>query len=782
MSGTEQQSVEISLIRQILTDRSVPSFEPDSPLSEVPDLKQTFDDLVAVREILKQFSLGNFDLPITVRGVFAGYLKTLQANLRHLSWQVEQVADGDLSQRVYFMGSFSKAFNMLTERLESSLQKLKEQEANRRSSMLFDLITTSCFFFDENLDLIDINLSAAKLFGFETKEHFFESISGISDLSPEYQPNGKLSSEESQEKLREAFKKGKTVFLWTHQRPDGKTIPAEVTLNRIDWEGKAGIVGSIQDLRELLETRKMLKRQQREFRHILDSSPVCLTILTGSGVVRYATPFMQDFLGIGLREKLQDYFCDKSLADDLLFAANEHPVQWQQVSLETKQGEHKEMLINMFLMNYFDEQSIITWFVDITKIREYETELIKSRNAAENLAKVKGEFLSNMSHEIKTPMNAIIGMLHLVKDTNLTEQQIDFVHIIEQSSKHLLRIINNILDFSEIEENKLVLECKQFPLDKLLNSIEQDARNQCTERKLTFSMHRESVLPSHLIGDAARLRQVLEHLLDNAVKFTPSGSICLKIKSVMLEPPQVELFFTVSDTGIGLNEKDLQNIFTPFSQADSSRTRKVGGAGLGLSICQELVNKMGGTIRAESNQESRGAKFTFTARFDIPAVQQEQPAASAEPAVEDESNEESDDDETASRIIMPNRLQGTSILLADDNRVNQIVAAELLRKKGFQVDVASNGRQAVEKAGQNKYVLILMDIQMPEMDGMEATQIIRKLPAVKDIPIIALTANDSEDDRKEYYAAGMNGVLGKPINPLLLYNTIIRWAAPSITS
>jgi PAS domain S-box-containing protein len=773
MSDTEQLSSEISLIRQILTDRSVPSLESDNPLIEAADVKQTFDDLVAIREILKQFSGGNFDLPITVRGVFAGYLKTLQANLRHLSWQVEQVADGDLSQRVYFMGSFSKAFNMLTERLESSLQKLKEQEANRRSSMLFDLITTSCFFFDENLSLIDINLAAAKLFGFETKEHFFESISDISSLSPEYQPNGKLSSEESQNKLRETLKKGKTVFLWTYQRLDGKTIPVEITLNRIDWDGKAGIVGSIQDLRKLLKTRKMLKRQQREFRHILNSSPVCLTILTGSGVVRYATPFMQDFLGIGLREKLQDYFCDKFLADYLLLEAKEHPIQWRQVSLKTKQGEHKEMLVNMFLMNYFDERSIITWFVDITKIREYETELITSRNAAENLAKVKGEFLSNMSHEIKTPMNAIIGMLHLVKSTNLTGQQVDFVHVIEQSSKHLLRIINNILDFSEIENNKLILENEQFPLDELLNSIEQEIRYRCIEQKLTFSIQRESVLPSHLIGDAARLRQVLEHLLDNAVKFTPSGSICLKIKSVMLETPQVELFFTVSDTGIGLNEKDLQNIFTPFLQADGSRTRKVGGAGLGLSICQELVNKMGGTIWAESNQESRGAKFTFTARFDIPAVQQEQPAITAEPAEEEKS-----EDETASRIIMPNRLQGASILLADDNRVNQIVAAELLKKKGFQVDIASNGRQAVEKVKQNKYALVLMDIQMPEMDGIEAVQIIRKLPDVKDLPIVALTANDSEDDRKEYYAAGMNGVLGKPINPLLLYNTIIRWATP----
>ncbi|MCL2742948.1 MAG: ATP-binding protein [Planctomycetaceae bacterium] len=772
MSADKTQS-EFSLLRRILTDRSVPAVDATAPLNENSDAKRTYDDLVAIRDILKQFSEGNFDSPVLVRGILAGYLKTLQANLRHITWQVEQVAAGDFSQRVDFMGDFSKAFNMLAGQLETSIEQLKEQEAERRAAMLLNSISTIVLLFDDSYQLTDANLSAVKAFGFETKEDFFKLVKDVGDLSPKYQPNGKLSSEESMKYVKYAIENGHSVFFWQHRRFDGELIPSEVTLHRIIRDDKAYIISSIQDLRELMKTRKMLERQQRSFRSILNSSPVCLTIIR-DGIVRYVTPFMTELLGVELGDVLADYFKDSILAEHLLTEVEKHSVKWRQVSIVTKQGAQKEMLANLFLTDYFNEPGVAAWFIDVTKIRQYEAELVQARNAAENLARLKGEFLRNVSHEIKTPMNAITGLLHLIKDTGMSEEQAGFVKNIEYSSQMLMQLVNNVLDFSAIEDNELTLDYKEFSPAELIDALVSDVRKQCSENQLEFLFLKDDSLPKRIIGDAVRLRQVLEHILDNAVKFTPKGSITLEVKSQMLETAQVELRISVTDTGIGFGENDLQDIFSPFRQADGSLKRLYGGTGLGLSICRGIVERMGGTIWAES-KEYQGSKFAFTVRFDVPHA-----AAVLTPQKPDEDNIGNTKDATADQVIIPEHLKAASILIADDNRINQMVIVGLLKHE-FQVDVASNGKEAIEKFQRKKYALILMDIQMPEMDGIEASQLIRKLPDGDKIPIVALTANDSAAECNTYLVAGMNDVLGKPVNADVLFRTIIRWAVQPAT-
>jgi signal transduction histidine kinase/ActR/RegA family two-component response regulator len=400
----------------------------------------------------------------------------------------------------------------------------------------------------------------------------------------------------------------------------------------------------------------------------------------------------------------------------------------------------------------------------MTEIRQVEADLRLARDAAEDSARSKSEFLANMSHEIRTPMNAILGMLHLLqsnKDDALTAKQSDYIGKAEQSAKALLRIINDILDFSKIEAGKLEMECVRFSLSDILQQMTDIFEQSISDKGISFDILAAQTLPESMMGDPLRLAQVLMNLVSNAVKFTKKGSVCLSVSENFRRENKVILQFSVKDTGIGMDALQVKELFVPFMQADTSTTRRYGGTGLGLAISKKLVNMMHGEIWCVS-EPGRGTEFCLTAEFELAGANQQ-----ARQQITDHEQNKAD----APRNVMHVR----PILLAEDNEINQIIAEEMLKQEGYTVDVAGNGQEAIDKLLSGDYALVLMDIQMPVMDGITATHEIRKIDRFKNIPIIAMTAHAMSGDFEKSLQAGMNDHVTKPIEPELLYKTLAKW-------
>jgi len=393
------------------------------------------------------------------------------------------------------------------------------------------------------------------------------------------------------------------------------------------------------------------------------------------------------------------------------------------------------------------------------QVEERTAALSVAKEAAEAANRAKSAFLANMSHELRTPMNAIMGMTDLVLRHMTDPKQADQLNKVKQASEHLLHVINDILDLSKIEAERVTMERIDFKLGGVLENLRSLIGLKVKEKGLKLVVEIPPALANlPLRGDPLRLGQILLNLSGNALKFTAAGMICIEVKVLETTSSQLLVRFDVRDTGIGIALEDQSRLFTAFEQADGSMTRKYGGTGLGLAISKRLARMMGGDIGVES-QAGQGSDFWFTARFE--KIEHAVPAA---PKSSDHAAEE-----------IQARYPDTRVLLVEDEPVNQEVSRELLEEVGLQVDLAEDGAIAVDKARHNDYAVILMDIQMPVMNGIEATRQIRQLPSHGTTPILAMTANAFDEDRQTCLAAGMSDHIGKPVDPEHLFETLLKW-------
>ena len=401
------------------------------------------------------------------------------------------------------------------------------------------------------------------------------------------------------------------------------------------------------------------------------------------------------------------------------------------------------------------------------RLKALNAELTVARDRAEAATQAKSAFLANMSHEIRTPMNAVIGLAHLLRRDDPTPSQADRLEKIHDAAQHLSRVIDDILDLSKIESGKFTLEHTGFSLRALLRRAEAMVNERAHAKGLTLAVDAGNV-PDRLRGDPTRLSQALLNLLSNAVKFTDRGSIELRVQARPAGDDALKVRFTVEDTGIGISAEQVGKLFGAFEQADSSTTRRFGGTGLGLAITRHLAQLMGGDVGVESDP-GRGSRFWFEARLELSRSDALDDAADPTQALLDGQTLRSLEARLRAAFA------GARVLLAEDNPANLEVALEWLRAAALQVDVAIRGEQAVEAARRQSYDLILMDVQMPGLDGLEATRQIRALPGHARTPVLAMTANAFGEDRLACEQAGMQDHIVKPVDPRVFYATLLRW-------
>jgi PAS domain S-box-containing protein len=532
-----------------------------------------------------------------------------------------------------------------------------------------------------------------------------------------------------------------------------------------------------------LAAEQALRASQQRFAATFHASPVAASIVTvkDGRFVEVNRNYERDFgwtaedllgqrsteLGLWPDEEDRQRWAERLLQEGRL-------VDWE-TRWRHKNGTRRQVSISAEVTELDGELCILGFVIDVTErrraerilrnhhaeleieVRERTAQLAEAKEAAEKASLAKSAFLANMSHEIRTPLNAIAGMAHLIRRTGLSGEQEQKLDKLEIASGHLLNIINAILELSKIEAGKFVLEEQVFDVADLLSGAVAIFRERAAEKGLEILVETD-VIGCSLLGDSTRLRQALMNYVGNAIKFTDVGRIIIRARKSLEDSASVVMRFEVVDTGIGIPEGALGRLFSAFEQADNSTTRRYGGTGLGLAITQKLARLMGGDAGVAS-RVGGGSTFWFSARLKKAGLVAGVSATRGESTYDE----------------LRRCFAGRRILIVDDEPINQEIAQLMLEDAGLLIDLACDGLEGVARVKQSTYDLILMDMQMPHMDGLEATRSIRGMPELVDVPIVAMTANAFVEDRARCLAAGMDDFIAKPINPESLYAVVLRW-------
>jgi PAS domain S-box-containing protein len=528
--------------------------------------------------------------------------------------------------------------------------------------------------------------------------------------------------------------------------------------NNIISEGTVKyVIGTAVDITERVTLEKELKDSNKRFFKVFDKNPVSMLLSNiETAEIEYVNEVFLETFGFTQEEVIGKTSVELNIISKEEREKNIDAMKQtgymrsvEQV-VSKKNGERIWVLTSLDTVEINESAFILTSLFNIDQRKKMEEEILLAKEKAEQAVVAKNSFLANMSHEIRTPMNAIIGYTELLSQSNLDTEQTEHVGYVKTAGTNLLAIINDILDFSKIESGKIALESAPFNLKQTLKSIYNLLNVRASEKKLEYNFYLDASLPEYVLGDSVRLNQILVNLIGNAIKFTTKGHVTVSVKKIGEDAESHKIKFIVQDSGIGIPPDKIQVIFERFTQANTETTRKFGGTGLGLSIAKSLVELQGGEMLLKSEVD-KGSEFSFELSY---------------------KKVNTLDIEPLQKGFVPKKLLNElKILLCEDNVLNQKLAKRVINKFGFQVEIAGNGRIGIEKLQQEKFDLVLMDLQMPEMDGYQAVLAIRNELHMK-IPIIAMTAHSLVGEKEKCLEIGMNDYIGKPFTQEELYHKI----------
>lgn len=555
------------------------------------------------------------------------------------------------------------------------------------------------------------------------------------------------------------------------QRSDGSFMTVEKAVSRCLFDNRQFVLISARDITNRLNAEGMLAAMSARLKSTLESTADGILALSGLG----------DIEGMNHRFSLM-----WDIPGDILSSGNDRDVlahlfhsvgdseRLRAFFSNTEEGEHDATVTlnngKIFELRSCPQQATLGRVFscnDVTARVQAEREARAAKAEADRANQAKGTFLASMSHEIRTPMNAIIGLSQLALNKAVPDEVRDYLEKINTSSESLLGILNDILDFSKIEAGMLGIENAPFNLDAVLDNLENIFSVRAGEKHLELDIEVPPDMPVHLIGDALRIQQVLSNLVGNAIKFTAEGRVSVQLQLLESDSSQARVRFSVTDSGIGMSEADQLKLFKPFSQADTSITRRFGGTGLGLAISHKLVRLMGGEFQVQS-RVGLGTTFSFELLLGVASNETRQ-GAGCRP-VKRRAGDLGNTLRERGEL-----LSGIRILVAEDNRINQQVVKEFLQLSGIIVDIANNGQEALARLEEHAYGAVLMDVNMPVMGGVEATEHIRRDSRFDTLPVIALTAGVTQQERDNCLACGMNDFVTKPINPQELIAVLCHW-------
>ncbi|MBK8737327.1 MAG: PAS domain S-box protein [Saprospiraceae bacterium] len=668
--------------------------------------EKTLDELIE----MKDGTMVERDyVPIVVEGIYKGHL-----------WKYENV----------------------TEKLKNQLQIAESDERNK---LIMNSAIDAIIIIDKLGKIISWNPSAERIFGWTHDEVVTHSLSEI--IIPEYMRKSHNDGMIRRLTSGESKMLGRLLEL-PAQNKKGEEFPVEIYVICFEQEGEKYYCGFIKDISERKINEEILKLQEEKYRNIIANMNLGLLEVDLEDTIIYANQSFCDMSAYSLAElkgkKAAELFVvehHKQIISQKNELRKTHESDGYELEVKNKNGENRWWFVSG-APNYNDRGQLVGSIgihLDISDHKLLEKELAKAKSIAEAAAKAKELFLANMSHEIRTPLNVIIGMIRQLTKESLTTDQHFYINQSASSAKHLLTILNNVLDVAKIESGDMEILENGFSPSALLYNVHSIMYSQAIEKNLKFKLNASPDLKPVLIGDDTRLRQVFINLVGNSIKFTQAGSIMLNAEVVSETDTHQTILFEVVDTGIGMSEEFITRIFDKFSQEQNESNRRYEGTGLGMTISNDLIRLMGGNLKVDSIK-SVGTTFKFELNFRI-----------GKPEQLVSNNQQ----------IQQNIFKSCKALLVEDNEMNRFIAIQSLDFLGFETTEAENGKIAIELASKNSYDIILMDIQMPVMDGVEATEYIREQLNLK-TPIIALTANAFKHDIELYLNKGMNDFITKP--------------------